>query len=470
MVATLKAGGGAVNSKQNNSSGPKPAHVRRVYVKRLFGHFTYDLSVKGSDFSPRLLILYGDNGSGKTTLLQMVFHLLHPARRGGHRTFLARSIFEKFEVELANGSLITAERLNNNLVGTFHNAIHTSDGTTQSVEWPVDQDGSVKGGAKEGEEAELAFLNSLKAVNVDLYFLTDDRRIASTRDEEGPQDVTIGFRDAAGLVVHVEEQWFLERQLRDRMADPRGFMLEDAISRASNWVTQQVIAASSKGEEDANAIYTRIVQRLARLTVPGAEKKARPSKGKLIEALRKQASRSAAFARYGLIAPAGIDALIESIQQAPANALIAIQDVIKPYTNGLEVRLDALKSVHDRVDSFVSILNGFYTNNTVNFGLKSGLAVLGPNGESLPARALSSGEKQLLLLFCNLLTARGQDAIFMIDEPELSLNVKWQRQLTRTLLGFTAGTRTQFMLATHSIELLSRHRDCVLKLADSANN
>ena len=55
----------------------------------------------------------------------------------------------------------------------------------------------------------------------------------------------------------------------------------------------------------------------------------------------------------------------------------------------------------------------------------------------------------------------------MIDEPELSLNVKWQRELTKTLLGFIVGTRTQFILATHSIELLSRRQDCVVKLEDA---
>jgi predicted ATPase len=246
-------------------------------------------------------------------------------------------------------------------------------------------------------------------------------------------------------------------------------VLERAIGRVSSWVTQQVIAASSKGEEDANAIYTEIVRRLAHLTEEKSQKKVRPNKTKLIEELGKQAQRSTKFSRYGLMAPTSIDALIGSIQSAPAKALPAIQDVLKPFINGLQARLDALRGVHDAVDAFVGTLNSFYRGKTVTFGLKSGILISGPGGEVLPPNVLSSGEKQLLLLFCNLLFAMGQDSIFMIDEPELSLNVKWQRQLTSSLLEFSRSNRTQFMLATHSIELITRYRNCVLKLAPPQN-
>ncbi|KHD09288.1 hypothetical protein PN36_34135 [Candidatus Thiomargarita nelsonii] len=86
---------------------------------------------------------------------------------------------------------------------------------------------------------------------------------------------------------------------------------------------------------------------------------------------------------------------------------------------------------------------------------------------------LSSGEKQLLLLFCNTLIARDKATIFIIDEPEISLNIKWQRQLIRTLLNFTKDSQVQFLFATHSIELLSQYRSNVVKLSnivDGENN
>lgn len=52
----------------------------------------------------------------------------------------------------------------------------------------------------------------------------------------------------------------------------------------------------------------------------------------------------------------------------------------------------------------------------------------------------------------------------MIDEPEISLNIKWQRQLIQSLLDITDGATIQFIFASHSIELLSQHKDRVIKV------
>jgi ABC-type glutathione transport system ATPase component len=57
----------------------------------------------------------------------------------------------------------------------------------------------------------------------------------------------------------------------------------------------------------------------------------------------------------------------------------------------------------------------------------------------------------------------------MIDEPEISLNIKWQRQLVQSLLEITNDASIQFILASHSIELLAQHRDCVVNLKNRAS-
>ena len=85
-------------------------------------------------------------------------------------------------------------------------------------------------------------------------------------------------------------------------------------------------------------------------------------------------------------------------------------------------------------------------------------------GQVISPGSLSSGERQLLLLFSNLFVLSSQNSIFIVDEPELSLNVKWQRQLIKHLLSFTERSKVQFILATHSIELLTQYKECVLAL------
>ena len=126
------------------------------------------------------------------------------------------------------------------------------------------------------------------------------------------------------------------------------------------------------------------------------------------------------------------------------------------------------RTVLSLVRLFVTNMNSFYTGKCVQFSLQTGLAVFSGGGTRLKLNMLSSGEKQLLLLFCNTLIARDRSAIFIIDEPELSLNVKWQRRLVKALLDCIEGSNIQFLLATHSLEILALHRNNVAKLVNAS--
>jgi len=243
--------------------------------------------------------------------------------------------------------------------------------------------------------------------------------------------------------------------------------LETALRRASEWATQQVLRGSNKGEQDVNAVYTDVLSRIADTGRHAGHRVDDLNKEALIHELDEQAKRSVAFSRYDLISPIDIDKLTEPIRRATDDAYPMLVNVITPYVDSLRARLNALQHVHDAIDTFCGIVNSFYKNKRLTFSLRKGPTVTTPQGGTLPASVLSSGERQLLLLFCNILVAKDRNSIFIIDEPELSLNVKWQRNLVRTLLDFTRGSHVQFLLATHSIELLARHKDHVAKLEEN---
>lgn len=67
---------------------------------------------------------------------------------------------------------------------------------------------------------------------------------------------------------------------------------------------------------------------------------------------------------------------------------------------------------------------------------------------------LSSGEKQLVILFSQL--ALAQDSkIFIVDEPELSLHLTWQEKFVDALQ--TACPEMQFILATHAPAIVNKN-------------
>ncbi len=73
-------------------------------------------------------------------------------------------------------------------------------------------------------------------------------------------------------------------------------------------------------------------------------------------------------------------------------------------------------------------------------------------GKTLKAQMLSSGEKQLLILLSETLLQRGQPAIFIADEPELSLHVLWQEKLVASLRALNPSA--QIIAATHSPDIV----------------
>jgi len=130
----------------------------------------------------------------------------------------------------------------------------------------------------------------------------------------------------------------------------------------------------------------------------------------------------------------------------------------------LEARLDGLQEFYNLVTLFTSTINSFFTGKTISYSIREGIVFKTKGGELLQPHLLSSGEQHLLLLLCNVLVAKQHPSIFFIDEPELSLNIKWQRNFIDSLLALSDGTAGQFILASHSIELISQHKSKVVKL------
>jgi predicted ATPase len=75
--------------------------------------------------------------------------------------------------------------------------------------------------------------------------------------------------------------------------------------------------------------------------------------------------------------------------------------------------------------------------------------------ESMDSDKLSAGEKQMLSFLCY--NAFSESCVIFIDEPEISLNVDWQRTLFPTLLD--QSTTNQFIVATHSPFIYSKYAD-----------
>lgn len=68
--------------------------------------------------------------------------------------------------------------------------------------------------------------------------------------------------------------------------------------------------------------------------------------------------------------------------------------------------------------------------------------------EEVDIETLSSGEKQIISLFCNLYLSKGGDFAIFFDEPELSLSIEWQKTLLPDVV--RSGKCSFLFATTHS--------------------
>jgi energy-coupling factor transporter ATP-binding protein EcfA2 len=442
--------------------------IKNIRVQKLFGMYDYSLTVpKSTDQSSKIMILYGNNGSGKTTVLKLAFHLLAPENNRDHKSKVARVPFQLFEVELNDGTLVSAKRQRNQLDGSFSMVLKRNRRKEIAVEFTSDHNFEVNATSEEDEKKISRFLRGLYELELGLYMLSDDRQIhlAGRRRESGSQflDVTDLYED---MLFQDPDLYFRIR--RQEGLDPEviaHYLLSQSMKRAESWFRRRAIYGSSKGESSVNALYNEILKRL--VSLPQDERDDTRSTKKSIEEKVLQLERECKkFAEYGLLPRFRGNEILKAVGKAPERNLKIIADVLTPYLRSLDRKLKALGETYRRVDAIVTIINRFLTNKKLSYNLHDGLTVKALDEKSLSPQMLSSGERHLFLLFCNSVVASDRPSIMMIDEPEISLNVKWQRMLIDSLLECIGDSPVQYIFATHSMELLTKHRDCVVKLND----
>lgn len=457
--------------------------ISAIRVNGLFGLYNYKLPESG-EFS-NATILYGDNGVGKSTLLRLAFHLLSAGDARGHRTALYKAEFEKLEVDLASGITLTARMERKSSSRLLSMSIIKSgkllaiwDYQKQTTErylyasyeaggFEIDSDGQLlkirpspnskrtQDSTPRGEEAYLSVL----AQHVPATFILNaDRRLDSDTVADPSDEMELR------KVMRYEEP----KRINELVVRSREIALSQALSAASRWVSRKAVKGANQGSMNVHSVYIAVLQHLLASKPSQDDEATEGTVDTLLEQLTTIESKTAKHAHYELATELSVSEFRKALNSRAKKRSVLTAKLLKPYIKSLEGRLDAVDPIYQIIDRFVTIVNSFLNDKTISFKLTQGFTIHNRLGNPLEPPQLSSGEQQLLLLFCYVLTARDNPSVFMIDEPEISLNIKWQRQLIQSLLDITAGSTIQFIFASHSMELLALHRSRVVKLESKA--
>lgn len=101
-----------------------------------------------------------------------------------------------------------------------------------------------------------------------------------------------------------------------------------------------------------------------------------------------------------------------------------------------------------RIEDFRSVINGLFQETEKHIEIEGNKFNIVSKGQILPIDALSSGEKQILLIMLRVFLLEGKESYVLLDEPENSLDISWQYKLIDTLTKLNPNA--QFFITTHS--------------------
>lgn len=424
--------------------------ISKIEVRKLFGVYNYDLQYTSSDVTyDNLMILYGDNGTGKSTILRVIYYLLSNKERNGHKSELANIAFESFLISFTDGSYIKAFRENDQFSWMGEYCIkYNINGASDVINFKTrreDEKWRIRSMGIEVERKYYALLDLLK--DEDVLFISDRRKELDSMEHTSIDDIEL-----------------FSSRMRIRSIEKREEEVEHEMRLLQEWLINRALSASKKGEEGTSNIYAKLIEQFSVNHSTEENEKSLDDIKKELEVIAKKAKP---YVDMGFLNETDYKYLLQKIDKTQESKIGVVQAILTPYIETLNNKMMALNNLMEILSYMLESLSNYLHEKTISFSVADGFSIQHvKNGENVSFECLSSGEKQLLILFSKVIRNSSKCSFIIIDEPEISLNIKWQRMLMNTLNYFVSGNHAQFIIATHSFEILSKHMGNVVRLQD----
>jgi len=169
----------------------------------------------------------------------------------------------------------------------------------------------------------------------------------------------------------------------------------------------------------------------------------------------------------GLLDAEGIQPFdTESLDQVEKSKL----EIMNLYVRDSERKLSVFDNISSRIQVLLEGLNSKFKNKNIRLSKERGLIAIGPHDLDLALDELSSGEQHEIVLLYELLFKVTPNTLVLIDEPELSLHMTWQKAFLPELLSISREIGFSSILATHSPFIVGERDDLLISLDATTND
>ena len=433
--------------------------ISKIAVHRLFGRFNHELTFNPSE---RITIMYGPNGIGKTMILRIIDTLFnHPLGS------LGRMPFEELHVNFDDGSRLTVERIPGE---SSPQLVFVSSQQQQDTFTPSPQ---IK--PQELNFPLSAIEDNLPLTQVGTSEWRDDQTgeildlddVLNTYGDEFPVEVVKRERIIppwleeikASLPVRLIDTERLTdlssygRRLRHRRPY-RHIAPERTVRRYSDRLGDMVQHTLTEYATLSQSLDRSFPARL--VEEPTSESLSIPE---LSQVLANVEERRSEFVEAGLLLQEHESWSVPIVETMDASR----RSVLAVYAQDAREKLGVFDDLYAKVKTFLRIANSRLLYKHVSVSQK-GMKVSTSDGSDLQPEMLSSGEQHEIVLLFDLLFGTKKNSLILVDEPELSLHVAWQRAMLNDLLEMADLSDFRALLATHSPQIIGQRWDLTIQL------
>ncbi|WP_429069214.1 AAA family ATPase [Aeromonas dhakensis] len=140
--------------------------------------------------------------------------------------------------------------------------------------------------------------------------------------------------------------------------------------------------------------------------------------------------------------------------------------VLSLYLQDVNKKLEVFDELQNKIQIFLEIVAKKLKSKRFSVNRKDGFLIesLHDRGGILHPTQLSSGEQHQIVLFYELIFKADNNSFFLIDEPEISLHIDWQRSFLNDIRKISVLGDSNFLIATHSPQIIGGHRELAIAL------
>ena len=407
--------------------------IERIKIVGLFKFLDYDIKL-----NPEINLIHGINGIGKTTILNILTNIIN----GDLKKFYQLS-FKEIEIYFSETDFFRLYRVQENKTPFIY------------FDYKINKEEFNKRDARKTNSVE-AFIRRLKLKPLllpaqrlsleETYYYDDEealfyRRRFDRRFRSGDYDIFQPNPKMTNILSIPSEITEKVRRF--------SFHVSQTFSRFDNILFEKYFK---------NMFFQKPVKNLTAKDISNAISK--------LEKIKKEKSiyankyKSIYYRRSKVLEQ--IEKNIDNID----NVSFEIVKFIDLYFDNITRKNNFIKSYVEPFKTFEKIINELFKGKKIFIRLdapaKDIFSIISESNDRIDIKQLSSGEKNLILIFFHYLFQMENNTLFMVDEPELSLHIDWQEHIVKYLTEYSKNN--QILVVTHSPDIIQGYREYIINL------